>query len=71
MFKLRQANAEARATAVKNLYAVLTTEQKAVADRSLGGPMFGAGPGCGTARGGGPGYGPGYGRGMGAGCAFN
>lgn len=37
MFKLRQANAEARAKAVKDLYAVLSTEQKAVADRNLGG----------------------------------
>jgi protein CpxP len=66
MFKLGQSNAEARATALKNLYAVLTPEQKAVADRNLGGPMFGAWQG-GNARG----YGPGYGPGMGGGCAFN
>jgi Spy/CpxP family protein refolding chaperone len=50
MFKLRQANAEARANAVKDLYTVLTPEQKAVADRNLGGPMFGAGQGCRSGR---------------------
>jgi Spy/CpxP family protein refolding chaperone len=67
MFKLRQANFEARATAVKNLYAVLTPDQKAVADRSLGGPTFGAWQGCGNAGG----YGPGPGPGMGGGRALN
>jgi len=75
MFKLRQANAEARATAVKGLYAVLTPEQKAIADRDFGGPAYGAGSGCGFGRGMGPGngagYGPGYGRGMGGACALN
>lgn len=67
MFRLRQTNAEAHAIAVKNLYAVLTPDQKVVADRNLGGPMLGAWSGSGNARG----YGPGYGPGMGGGCAFN
>jgi Spy/CpxP family protein refolding chaperone len=81
MFKLRQANAEARAVVVKDLYAVLTAEQKAVADRRLGGPAFGPGPGRGYGAGPGRGYGPGpgrgqgggpgYGWGMGAGCPFD
>jgi Spy/CpxP family protein refolding chaperone len=81
MFKLRQANAEARAVVVKDLYAVLTAEQKAVADRRLDGPAFGSGwgrgygPGPGRGYGPGPGRGygggPGYGWGMGAGCPFD
>jgi Spy/CpxP family protein refolding chaperone len=44
MFKLRQAGAEARAAQLKNLYAVLTPEQKTLADRQLFG---GYGPGRG------------------------
>ena len=35
--KQRQAEAEANAAALKNLYAALTPEQKAIADRSFGG----------------------------------
>jgi Spy/CpxP family protein refolding chaperone len=65
MFKLRQANAEARAVVVKDLYAVLTTEQKAVADRRLGGRAFGPGQGRGY------GAGPGYGWAMRGGCPAN
>jgi Spy/CpxP family protein refolding chaperone len=79
MFKLRQANAEARAVVVKDLYAVLTAEQKTVADHRLGGPAFGPGPGRGYGQGPGRGHGPGPGRGygsgpgwgMGAGCPFD
>jgi Spy/CpxP family protein refolding chaperone len=37
MFKLRQAGLETRAAALKDLYAVLTPEQKALADQRLGG----------------------------------
>ena len=47
--KQRQAEMEARVTALKDLYAALTPEQKAIADQRFGG--FG------------PGYGAGYGRG--------
>jgi len=62
MFKLRQANAEAHAKVVKDLYAALTPEQRAVADRALYGPAFGGGYGRG--------HGPGYGAGFGPGCGF-
>lgn len=47
--KQRQAEMEANVAALKNLYAALTPEQKAIADQRFGG--FG------------PGYGAGYGRG--------
>ena len=47
--KQRQAEMEANVSALKNLYATLTPEQKAIADQRFGG--FG------------PGYGAGYGRG--------
>jgi hypothetical protein len=48
--KQRLAEMENNASALKNLYAVLTPEQKAIADRHFGGfgPRAGAG------------YGPGY-----------
>jgi protein CpxP len=60
MLELQQTGAEARATKVKDLYAVLTPDQKAVADQSLGG--FGPGRGWGPRGGGwGPGGG-GWGR---------
>lgn len=62
MFKLRQANAEAHAKVVKDLYAALTPEQRAVTDRVLYGHAFGGG--CGR------GHGPGYGAGFGPGCGF-
>lgn len=42
MIKLHDANLEARTKAVKDLYAVLTPEQRAIADRSVG-PMGGYG----------------------------
>ena len=71
MFKLREANAEARAVVVKDLYAVLTADQKTVADRRLAGPGFGAGPGRGYGQGPGRGYGGGPGWGMGPGCPFD
>ena len=51
--KQRQGEMEANASALKNLYATLTPEQKAIADQRFGG--FG------------PGYGAGYGRGYRAG----
>ena len=53
IMKQRQGELEATAAAVKNLYSVLTPEQQAIADRSLGG----FGPGYGRAYGyrGGPG----------------
>jgi Spy/CpxP family protein refolding chaperone len=70
MFKLRQANAEARAVVVKDLYAVLTAEQTAVADRRLGGPASGPGWGRGHGPGPGRGYGPGPGRGYGGGPGY-
>ena len=56
MLELQQSGAEAREAKVKDLYAVLTPDQKAVADQSLGGfePGRGWGP-----RGGG--WGPGGG----------
>ena len=57
MFKLRQANADAHAAVVKDLFAVLTPEQRATADQVLYGPGLGRG----MARG----YGPGVGRGCG------
>ncbi len=47
--KQRQSELEAEATALKNLYTALTSEQEAAADQRFGG--FG------------PGYGAGYGRG--------
>jgi hypothetical protein len=47
---------------VKDLYAVLSSEQEALADRRLGGPAFAGGPGRGMGRGPGAGWG---------GCAFN
>jgi hypothetical protein len=56
--------ADARATVVMELYAVLTSEQKALADRRLGAPVFAGGPGRGMGRG--PGAGWGWG-----GCTFN
>jgi len=56
MFKLRQANAEEHAKVVKDLYAALTPEQRAIADRALYGPAFGGG------------YGRGYRGGFGPGC---
>jgi periplasmic protein CpxP/Spy len=62
MFKLRQANAEAHAKVVKDLYAELTPEQRAVADRALYGPAFGGGYGRGQ--------GPGDGARFGPGCGF-
>jgi Spy/CpxP family protein refolding chaperone len=62
MFKLRQANAEAHAKVVKDLYASLTPEQRAVADGALHGTAFGGGYGRG--------HGPGYGAGFGPGCGF-
>ncbi|MCJ7837799.1 MAG: Spy/CpxP family protein refolding chaperone [Burkholderiales bacterium] len=51
LMKQRQAEMEANTAALKDLYAVLTPEQKSVADQRFGG--FG------------PGYGAGYGRGYG------
>ena len=62
MFKLREANADAHAKVVKDLYAALTPEQRAIADGALYGPAFGGGYGRGR--------GPGYGAGFGPGCAF-
>jgi hypothetical protein len=53
VMKQRQAEMEANVAALKNLYAALTPEQKALADQRFGG--FG------------PGYGAGYGRGYGGG----
>ena len=53
MMKQHQAENEATTSALKELYAVLTPEQKVIADQRIGG--FG------------PGYGAGYGRGSGAG----
>ena len=47
MFALQKSNAEARTAALKDLYAVLTTEQKTAADRLFGGPGFARGPGRG------------------------
>jgi Spy/CpxP family protein refolding chaperone len=47
MFKLRQAGAEAHAAKLKELYAVLTPEQKALADQRFAG---GYGPGYGWQR---------------------
>lgn len=41
MFKQRQAGLQAHTAAVKELYAVLTPEQRAIADRNMG-PMGGA-----------------------------
>ena len=52
-FKERQAESQARTAALKELYAALSPEQKAVADQRLGGFT--------------PGYGAGYGRGYGGG----
>ena len=51
MFKQHQTERQATTAALKDLYAVLTPEQKTIADRRFGG--FG------------PGYGAGYGRGPG------
>ncbi|MGB5082956.1 MAG: Spy/CpxP family protein refolding chaperone [Burkholderiales bacterium] len=51
MFKQHQAERQATTSALKDLYAALTPEQKAIADQRFGG--FG------------PGYGAGYGRGPG------
>jgi hypothetical protein len=51
VFKQHQAERQAATAAMKEFYAALTPEQKAIADQRLGG--FG------------PGYGPGYGRGPG------
>lgn len=47
--KQRQAELEANASALKNLYATLTPEQKAIADQRFGGfgPQYGAGYGRG------------------------
>lgn len=53
MMKQHQAERQATTSALKELYAVLTTEQKSIADQRFGG--FG------------PGYGAGYGRGNGGG----
>ena len=53
IMKQRQVELEAKAAALKSLYAALTPEQKAIADQRFGG--FG------------PGYGAGYGRGYGGG----
>jgi hypothetical protein len=53
VMKQHQVEMEANAAALKNLYAALTPEQKAIADQRFGG--FG------------PGYGAGYGRGYGGG----
>jgi Spy/CpxP family protein refolding chaperone len=67
----RAANMEGMSAALKDLYAVLTPNQKAIADQQLarGGMGRGAGQGPGAGRGGyGPGqggYGPGAGRGYG------
>lgn len=51
LMKQRQVDMEANAKALKDLYAALTPEQKAIADQRFGGY--------------GPGYGAGYGRGYG------
>ena len=61
MARLRQANAEKHTAALTSLYAALTPEQKARADRQLGGPGFAGGPGrgMGKGRGCGAGWGPG------------
>lgn len=53
--KQRQADMEANAKALKELYAALTPEQKAIADQRFGG--FGPGYGAGYGRGGPRGYG--------------
>lgn len=53
MFKQHQSERQATTAALKDLYAALTPEQKAIADQRFGG--FG------------PGYGAGYGRGYGGG----
>ncbi|MDP2639963.1 MAG: Spy/CpxP family protein refolding chaperone [Betaproteobacteria bacterium] len=53
IMKQHQAELETQAAALKDLYAALTPEQKAIADQRFGG--FG------------PGYGAGYGRGYGGG----
>jgi Spy/CpxP family protein refolding chaperone len=53
VFKQHQAERQAMTSALKDLYAALTPEQKTIADQRLGG--FG------------PGYGAGYGRGYGGG----
>jgi len=49
VMKQRQAELEAASTALKTLYAVLTPEQKAIADQRIGGfgPRYGAGYGRG------------------------
>ena len=61
LMKQRTASMEAMGTALKDLYAVLTPEQKAVADQHFGGwrvaqagPRGGYGPGGGGMRGYGP-----------------
>lgn len=58
--KQRQEQADVMVQKVKDLYAALTPEQKAIADQRIGG-----GPGFGMGFGGGPGYGMGYGGGPG------
>ncbi|MBE0613639.1 MAG: Spy/CpxP family protein refolding chaperone [Burkholderiales bacterium] len=55
LMKQRQAEMEANAKALKDLYAALTPEQKAIADQRFGG--FGPGYGAGYGRGGPRGYG--------------
>jgi hypothetical protein len=47
--KQRASDMESISTALKDLYAVLTAEQKTIADASTG-PRFGAGPGRGPGR---------------------
>jgi Spy/CpxP family protein refolding chaperone len=54
LMKQRQVEMEANAAALKNLYAALTPEQKAIADQRFGG--FGPGYGAGYGRGGPRGY---------------
>lgn len=67
MFKLREANQAAHAAVTKDLYAVLTPEQRSLADRRMFGPGYGRGYGRDDGRGEGRGFGPGAGRG----CAWN
>lgn len=66
MFKLHQANIQARAAVEKDLLAALTPEQRTIAEQRLHGgswgPGYGPGRGPGYGMGGGPGYGMGGGR---------
>lgn len=65
--KQRAANMEGMSAALKDLYAVLTPSQKAIADQQFahGGRGAGGGYGPGAGPGAGRGYGPGAGRGYG------